>query len=486
MSERMTETERLSEIDRIVDQLSEAETFNKLSAFEPSIKQREFIALGKRYPERAIIAANRSGKSYVCCWEVACHLTGQYRPDWQGRKFSQPVKAWAAGMNALAVRESIQTHLLGPEPFGTGLIPKSALVDGGIRMSRGVGGVVDSARVRHVSGGESTLVFRSYDQTRDAWMGSEVHVMFFDEQPPMDLYIEGYTRTTTCKGICMASFTPLKGAGDVVALFQDDPSPHRAYVNMTLDDAPFLSAEEKARMIASWPAHELEARSRGIPYLGTGKVYQVPESSLEFDYRGLDNMPNFLHHVGAIDFGTQKMGWALGAWDKDTDVLYIVDARVMSGASLFEQVAMIKAAAPFNVPIAFPHDGGGVGDRISMKPVAQLYREQGLDMQGPVQFADKSNSVEAGIQILDQRMRRGGLKVARHLQDFWKEYRSYARDDNGRVKKQNDHVLDAVRYLVMGLKYARTMDAIRDRATRRARSRAGGVAMAKGLMMDGL
>jgi len=43
---------------------------------------------------------------------------------------------------------------------------------------------------------------------------------------------------------------------------------------MTIDDAAHFSDVERARIIASYPAHELEARTKGVPTLGSGRICQ--------------------------------------------------------------------------------------------------------------------------------------------------------------------------------------------------------------------
>ena len=73
--------------------------------------------------------------------------------------------------------------------------------------------------VRHASGSLSTLLFKSYEQGRAAWQGETLHGVWFDEEPPIDVYMEGLTRTNATGGIVMITFTPLKGMSEVVRQF---------------------------------------------------------------------------------------------------------------------------------------------------------------------------------------------------------------------------------------------------------------------------
>lgn len=57
--------------------------------------------------------------------------------------------------------------------------------------------------------------------------------------------------------------------------------------------------------------------------------------------------------------------------------------------------------------------------------------------------------VESGIYQVWQLMSAGKLKVFCSLGNFISEFRLYRRDEDGRVVKQRDHLMDAMRYLVM-------------------------------------
>jgi phage terminase large subunit-like protein len=117
-------------------------TENKLVHYEPYPKQAEFHALGKTKRERALIAANQSGKTYCAAMEMAMHLSGQYPKDWKGKRFERPVRAWVAGVTSESVRDAPQKLLLGAMRDGTGSIPKAAIKD--IRMARGIADAVDT------------------------------------------------------------------------------------------------------------------------------------------------------------------------------------------------------------------------------------------------------------------------------------------------------------------------------------------------------
>jgi Terminase RNaseH-like domain len=81
--------------------------------------------------------------------------------------------------------------------------------------------------------------------------------------------------------------------------------------------------------------------------------------------------------------------------------------------------------------------------QVDGQQMIQPYRQCGLHLQ------EAENAVEAGIYQVWQLMTSGKLKAFRSLGNFLSEFRLYRRDEEGRVVKQRDHLMDAMRYLVM-------------------------------------
>lgn len=170
------------------------------------------------------MAGNQLGKTFCGAAEAAIHLTGKYPPWWDGRRFDRPVRAWAGSKTGEVTRDGVQRLLIG-EPkdesqWGMGLIPGALLLD--TKRRTGVPDALDSAVVKHVSGGKSTLGFKSYDQGRQKWQGETLDCVWFDEEPDMDIYIEGLTRTNSTGGIVFMTFTPILGMSNVVHMFIED------------------------------------------------------------------------------------------------------------------------------------------------------------------------------------------------------------------------------------------------------------------------
>jgi len=201
----------------------------KLFRYRPYPKQLQFHAAGAVHDERLLMAANQVGKTTAGAAECALHLTGRYDDweratgiKWPGRRFTRPTTAWVGCDTRNNVRDGAQRLLVGPprirDEWGTGMVPGEDLVE--CKLHYQVKDGIDAIVVRHVSGGYSVLMFKSYDQGRRSWQGETLDFVWFDEEPPWDIYIEGMTRVNATAGMVWLTFTPLLGMTDVVMSFK--------------------------------------------------------------------------------------------------------------------------------------------------------------------------------------------------------------------------------------------------------------------------
>lgn len=193
----------------------------------------EFFRLGAEVRARCFMAANRVGKTFSAGgYEMSCHLTGRYPHWWPGKRFRHPIRAWACGKTNETTRDIVQTTLLGDIEYqgvrkvvdGSGVIPAECIGTqaGSITWKQGVQDLLDTIKIKHISGQWSKLGFKSYQQGRGSFEGTAQHVIWDDEEPPIDIYNEQVIRTATTRGIIMVTFTPLEGMSDVVRQFLPD------------------------------------------------------------------------------------------------------------------------------------------------------------------------------------------------------------------------------------------------------------------------
>ena len=164
------------------------------------------------------MAANRVGKTVAGGYEVSVHATGEYPDWWEGRVFDKPVKMIVSGDTSVTTRDILQSQLLGDYyNLGNGLIPRKNIVS---HVSKpGVPNGIDTVSIAHKSGRNSLIAFKSYEQGRKIFQGTEQDVIWFDEEPPADVYNEALIRTATTNGITMVTFTPIEGMSEVVMSF---------------------------------------------------------------------------------------------------------------------------------------------------------------------------------------------------------------------------------------------------------------------------
>lgn len=461
----MTDQERQD----LAAETARALSTKKLHFYQPYPKQRLFHAAGLDHRERCFLAGNQLGKTLAGGSEVAMHLTGQYPDGWDGRRWDRPVVGWAAGVTGESTRDNPQRILLGrPNEVGTGTIPGDCLGD--MARALGVRDLMDTIRVKHVSGGESLLYFKFYEKGRPKWQGESVDFVWFDEEPPPDIYSEGLTRTQATGGMTLLTATPLMGMTEVVAQFYPQPdTDQRHLTQMDIYDAGHYTDEEREMIVAGYPEHEREARAKGIPMLGSGRIFPVAEEAIKAE---AFDIPDIWARIGGMDFGYDHPFAAIEmVHDRDTDTIYVTKAhRVREKTPIFHA----SAVRPWGdwLPWAWPGDGlrqtlEGAG--ISL---ATQYTEQGLNMlHERAQFEDGSVSVEAGLMDMLDRMRTGRFKVFSHLEDWFAEFRVYHRKDGLVVKKQDD-LMAATRYALMMLRYATTKP--RPRTTTPHRAPIGG------------
>lgn len=431
---------------------------NRLKHYKPYSKQKEFHDAGKTHSERLLMAGNQVGKTLAGGAEWAMHLTGRYPDWWEGRVFTKPVLFWAAGVTNESTRDNPQRVLIGPPPqpelYGTGMIPKDAIVD--LTKALGTPDLLDSVIVKYggggdVQSGESLLWFKSYEKGREKWQGPTLHGVWDDEEPPLDIYSEGRTRTQANGIFNVITFTPLLGMSDVVRRFLVE-KPYGTHVtSMTIEDAEHYSDADRKKIVDGYPEHEREARAKGIPVLGSGRVFPVTEESITCEPI---TIPAHWPRICGIDFGWDHPTAAVWlAWNKDADTIYVYDAYRVSKQSVVIHAAAIKARGEW--PVAWPHDADNETAQANGEALGKQYRDQGIKMlDEKAHYEDtRGNSVEAGIQEMLAYMQTGRLKVFKHLNDWFEEFRMYHRKD-GKLVKERDDLMAATRYALMMKRHA--------------------------------
>lgn len=135
-----------------------------------------------------------------------------------GRRFEHATDGWACGNNSQTTRDVVESVLLG-KSTGEGMIPEDAIVR--TVAGRGISGSVETVLVGHISGKNSRLGFKTYEQGRRAFEGEAKDFIWCDEEPPLDVYVEMLYRLLTTKGLAWTTFTPLLGQTDLMNFYSE-------------------------------------------------------------------------------------------------------------------------------------------------------------------------------------------------------------------------------------------------------------------------
>lgn len=446
----------MSFLETIRSELNKSFDFYTLSD-EGYAPHRKFHELGKFAKERAFLAANRLGKTRSGSIESAQHITGRYVNDWNGYVFTHPINAWICGVSYEIIRDLERRYFEGVDD------PPWIHPDLVVYKNRSE----HLYRVKHISGGESQIQFKTYEQRREKYQSVKLNLIHFDEEPPMDIYVEGLTRTIATSpdhyGMVILTTTPLKGMTEMMLHYlnrkdSDEMIPPEtvkdniAYVMAGWENAPHIEKEEQQRLIQSYAPHELEARTKGIPTLGSGMVYPIPESLITC---APFEIPEFWPRVFGLDFGWKDPTAALfAAHDRDNDVVYIYGEYAASELTPQHHAReLMKQGADWMFGVYDP--AGNQTNQKDGSKLADLYRESGIK-----RLSKADNAREASILKVLQRMQNNKLYIFNTLHKTLRELRMYARKD-GLIKDGNDHLMDCLRYIIAsGLSLAKTKDGL--------------------------
>lgn len=223
----------------------------------------------------------------------------------------------------------------------------------------------------------------------------------------------------------------------------------------TWDDAPHLDEKEKQEILNSYPDYEREARTRGVPMMGEGRVFLTPEEEIKVDPF---DIPPYFARIKGIDFGIDHpCAVADIAWDRDKDIIYVTRTWKKKGAKSEEHAQAINDKTMW-IPVSWPHDGTN-REKGNGKKLKDNYRQHNVKLLSMSARYDNDKGgaqpVEPIVQEIDDRCRDGELKVFSTCTGFFDEYRNYHRKD-GKLTKVRDDILKSVFYAVMMKRFAKS------------------------------
>ena len=208
--------------------------------------------------------------------------------------------------------------------------------------------------------------------------------------------------------------------------------------SISWDDVPHLSKDKKEALYAAYMPHEREARSKGIPSIGSGKIYPFPEDDIScHPFR----IPSDWPRAYGLDVGWNKTAAVWGALDETTDTIYIYHEYYCG-----QQLPLLHAQGINRLGSWIPGAIDPASNRGSERDGKRLfteYKQIGLNLYLA------NNSVEAGLERCINAFGMGRVKIFTTCTNLFNEMRVYRRDEHGRVVRKNNHLMDAMRYLIM-------------------------------------
>lgn len=212
----------------------------------------------------------------------------------------------------------------------------------------------------------------------------------------------------------------------------------RFLVRCGWDHVPHLTDKAKADLLKETPPHLRDARSKGLPSLGSGAIYPVPLSDILEDPMP---MPAHWPRAYALDVGWNRTAALWGAWDDGTGTLHVYSEYYRGQAEPVVHATAIKSRGDWMRGVIDPASAGS--NQVDGRNLFEIYKGHGLKLH------KANNAVETGILEVWTLLSEGRIRISRACRNFETEYRIYRRDEKGRIVKEKDHLMDCLRYLVM-------------------------------------
>ena len=449
----------LYEVNLLLNEKDRRKRDDKLKYYRPHKKQMEFHRCEKR--NRWALGGNRTGKTEVGAAEAVWWARGTH----PFKDINKPTDGWVVSLTNEVQRDVAQAKVL--SYLNPAWIKSVKMREG--RVDDPDHGIIDFILVESVHGGLSKIGFKSCDQGRERFQGTSKDWIWFDEEPPLEIYQECVMRTLDCSGDIWGTMTPLKGLTWVYnTIYLNEPGdPEVWYIAMAWEDNPYLNPGEIERLSATLSEEELEARREGRFVAITGLVYK------EFDERvhviEPFDVPREWQDTMSIDPGLDApLSCHWYAVDHDGNV-YVVAEHYRSGWSItghMREIERISREMDWRRDtyghLSCVMDAAADQRTIqSEKTVAELFRREGLNVNTNV-----NKSRYAGIQTVkqyletrphydEQRWPKGKPRLfifacctgmIREIKKYrWKESNSGKEEPMG----VDDHAMDDLRYYLM-------------------------------------
>lgn len=438
--------EKLTAVERELARRKRADTLARYNAGEKiHEKQLAFHKCPKR--NRWVFGGNRSGKTECGAAEAVWIARGNhpYRPN------RKNTFGWVVSLTAQVQRDVAQRKIL--HYLRRDWIADIVMTSG--RKDNPEAGVIDQIIVKNVFGGTSVIGFKSCDQGRERFQGSSLDYVWFDEEPPKDVYEECLMRVIDRRGDVFGTMTPLKGLTFLYEEIYLNPknNPEIWYEFMEWADNPFLNADEIAHLERTMDETTLQSRRFGRFCTREGLVY--PEFSEETVIEPFSVPPEWFDCI-SIDPGLKNpLSAHWYAVDYDGNV-YVVAEWYRAEADVD---AHARAIHEISDRLGWKRDGQGrlsalidsaAGQRTlaSVKSVSELFYERNI-LVNPRVNKDLFSGIAQVKSYLNRKNGLPNLYVFSSCVNMIREFKGYFWGEGESPVKRGDHAMDELRYYLM-------------------------------------
>ena len=410
-------------------------------------KQLAFHRSMKR--NRWVFGGNRCGKTE--CGAVECiYMARGNHPYRENRK---DVCGWVVSLSTQVQRDVAQKKIL--KYLRKDWIEDIVMLSG--RKDAPEHGIIDFIRVKNVFGGVSVIGFKSCDQGREKFQGASLDFVWFDEEPPEDVYYECRMRVFDRKGDIFGTMTPLKGLtfiyNEIYLNRHNDGEVWYEFIEWA--DNPYLDEAEIKALEGTMDEVSLQARRFGRFASHTaGLVY--PEFDERVHVIEPRSLPKEWQDMISIDPGLNNplsAHWYAVDYD---DNVYVVAEHYEAGQGVDYHADAIKRISE---SLGWHSDGKGRYYALidsaakqrtlgSVKSVAELFYEKGI-LVNPNVEKDLFAGLARVKSYLNQKNGLPNLYIFSNCVNLIRELKGYYWGNGDTPRKADDHSLDEMRYYLM-------------------------------------
>ena len=409
-------------------------------------KQLEFHKCPKK--NRWVFGGNRSGKTECGAVEVVWMARGIH----PYRENKPNVEGWVVSLTTQVQRDVAQSKVL--YYLNKDWIEDIVMLAG--KKSNLEMGVIDTIIVKNVFGGTSRISFKTCDQGREKFQGTSLDFVWFDEEPPFDIYLESKMRVMDKGGDIFGTMTPLKGLTWVYnTIFLNELNDDEVWhIHMEWADNPFLNEKDVESFTASISADELQSRRYGLFVGNGGMVYNEFDENVNvidpFD------VPSDWYDTISIDPGLNNpLSAHWYATDYDGNVYVIAEHYEAKRNIEYHANCIKKICERLNWKKSYMGYIEALIDSAANqktlageRSVSELFSDYGI-MVNPHVNKDLFTGINRVKSYFKNAEGRSRLFIFRTCTNMIREIKTYFWGSGENPVKKDDHSLDELRYYIM-------------------------------------